>query len=184
MPEFMRPPLVMDRITDVSVKRRFVKHLLIVGPGSVPGCWLWMGHRDEHGYGKMKVGGRVLLTHRVSYAMYVGPIPEGMTVHHKYTPPGHEGPLCYDVNPENLELMAFGDNHREGQHRNGHRGAVRASVKKKLLSCDPNSGDVETYLCERCHGTMVLTGKSYTCMHCDRVLRKHEVKVAGGPVPF
>jgi hypothetical protein len=53
------------------------------------GCWLWTGARSHNGYGRVSVRGpdpgspqTHLQAHRAMYEMLVGPIPEGMTLHH------------------------------------------------------------------------------------------------------
>ncbi len=38
-----------------------------ISPG---GCWLWVGARDRQGYGHIRVGGRILLVHRVAAAAF------------------------------------------------------------------------------------------------------------------
>ena len=49
---------------------------------SPDGCWLWAACRDSGGYGGFQVDGRLLLSHRVAYELYVGPIPDGLYVCH------------------------------------------------------------------------------------------------------
>lgn len=46
------------------------------------GCWLWTGPLDRKGYGRIKVGRRVVGTHRYAYQLLVGPIPEGFELDH------------------------------------------------------------------------------------------------------
>lgn len=62
------------------------------------GCWLWTGSQDGKGYGQFRPGGIAPLVgaHRVSYELFVGPIPEGLELDH----------LCFIhlcVNPVHLE---------------------------------------------------------------------------------
>jgi len=49
------------------------------------GCWLWQGYKNPKGYGLIstKRGSRPLQTHRVSYEIHFGPIPDGKWVLHK-----------------------------------------------------------------------------------------------------
>jgi hypothetical protein len=46
------------------------------------GCWIWTGALTE-GYGQICHDGYVLFTHRVAYALWKGPIPEGFFVCHR-----------------------------------------------------------------------------------------------------
>lgn len=69
-------------------------------------CWLWTGARQAFGYGVIGVGGRadgVARTHRVSYELAYGSIPDGMEVCHRC-----DIPAC--VRPEHLFLGTRQDN--------------------------------------------------------------------------
>ena len=45
------------------------------------GHWLWKLSLDDDGYGSMKVRGRSMRAARVSYEVFIGPIPDGYWVH-------------------------------------------------------------------------------------------------------
>lgn len=80
------------------------------------GCWLWRGvtrlNRAKVAYGRFSMyldGRRTYYTaHRMSYELFVGPIPEGHEIHHKC-----DVPLC--VNPAHLLAMT------PEEHRALHR---------------------------------------------------------------
>lgn len=65
------------------------------------GCWEWSAHRQSNGYGKIREAGqgsKKLFVHRVSYEMFVGPIPAGFQIDH----------LCrvrHCLNPAHLEAV-------------------------------------------------------------------------------
>jgi hypothetical protein len=67
------------------------------GDGS--GCWQWMGAKNSHGYGAIKVEGRKDEgSHRVAYKLYRGDIPDGLGLDH----------ICHNracVRPDHLEAV-------------------------------------------------------------------------------
>jgi hypothetical protein len=74
------------------------------------GCWLWTAYTDPAGYGRIATSAQPNpeLAHRVSYRLYVGPIPEGLTLDH----------LCRVrrcVNPAHLEPVTLAENKRRGE---------------------------------------------------------------------
>jgi hypothetical protein len=74
------------------------------------GCWQWTGYRIAAGYGKVSILGtrRKDLAHRVSYRLFVGPIPDGLTIDH----------LCRNtgcVRPDHLEPVTLRENIRRSK---------------------------------------------------------------------
>ncbi|QHB37267.1 HNH endonuclease [Gordonia phage Gudmit] len=66
-------------------------------------CWQWNGCRNPKGYGNVTHNGRLWLTHRLTYTLLVGEIPEGLQIDHlcKYT-------SC--CNPAHLEPVTAKEN--------------------------------------------------------------------------
>jgi len=68
------------------------------------GCWEWTGGLNPDGYGYMRVDGKMVGVHRLSYSMYNSEgIPSGLCVMHKC-----DNPSC--VNPDHLSLGTHKDN--------------------------------------------------------------------------
>ena len=88
---------------DYSLERFAAK--VTVAPS---GCWEWTSkvqHRD--GYGVARLGHKEISAHRLSYALFVGPLIEGLTIDH----------LCRNricVNPEHLEQVTRKENTLRG----------------------------------------------------------------------
>lgn len=71
------------------------------------GCWLWDANVTKKGYPNLWLEGRQhVYAHRFSYALHVGPIPDGMSVLHKC-----DTPSC--VNPAHLFLGTQLENVRD-----------------------------------------------------------------------
>ena len=69
------------------------------------GCWVWTRHVDRKGYGQLWYRGRAHWAHRISYAVHVGPIEDGMTIDHLC-----RCPSC--CNPDHLEQVTPEENRK------------------------------------------------------------------------
>lgn len=61
-------------------------------------CWSWLAHKHPRGYGAIKIGGKMIKAHRLSYYLYRGKMPDGLDIDH----------LCRNtscVNPFHLEAV-------------------------------------------------------------------------------
>lgn len=92
-----------------KARLRLVQKFVSIVP-TLSGCVLWEGYKDRKGYGQVRVCGRAQWAHRVYYALFNGPIPEGTTVHHKCL-----DPKC--VCPSHLVLASLSENTAEGNRR-------------------------------------------------------------------
>lgn len=102
------------------VKERLAEKYSVNGSG----CWVWHATLHPGGYGKMYFNGKVCLAHRISYEVYVGPIPEGLCIDH----------LCRNracVNPEHLEPVTHHVNNMRG-----HFGTTKVCPKGHEYSGD------------------------------------------------
>jgi HNH endonuclease len=73
------------------------------------GCLLWTGNLDKYGYGRIQVGSRIngtnrmLTAYQVMYALFVGPVPDGLELDHlcrvrRCAAPDHLEPVTHRAN--------------------------------------------------------------------------------------
>jgi hypothetical protein len=91
----------MMRFNDFSLLERFEMFTEL----SYEGCWLWLGSLSK-GYGHIRINGVHRKANRVSYELFIGPIPEGMDVLHKC-----DNPPC--VRPDHFFPGTHTDNMKD-----------------------------------------------------------------------
>lgn len=98
-------------------------------------CWIWTGCKNKAGYGRMflrSIKTRSITTHRFSYLISKGVIPEGMLVCHRC-----DNPSC--VNPNHLFLGTHRDNVRDCMEKGRRRKTPpNAKINQKLAVCIRN----------------------------------------------
>ena len=102
-----------------------LERLLLAVAADEGDCWTFTGGRNQKGYGRITVDGWLQSAHRVSYALFTGPIPDGLTIDH----------LCGNracVNPDHLEAVPHGVNVRRGAT------ATKTHCKRGHLLSGPN----------------------------------------------
>ena len=108
-------------------------------------CWPFSGTRNRKGYGLFHVNGRGMTpAHRVAYEIFVGRIPDDMTIDH----------LCRNRicgNPWHLEVVTGVENSRRGIHVRLNKDQVRGirelhEVKGQTLSIIAKTLDLPKYL--------------------------------------
>ena len=116
-------------------------------------CWLWTGATSADGYGHIKVEGRTIKAHRISYEWAVGPIPDGLDIDH----------LCRVrncVNPEHLEPVTRKVNTRRGEGWAGQHARKTHCINGHEF----NEANTYTYkggrFCRRCNADAVARRKS------------------------
>jgi hypothetical protein len=111
------------------------------------GCWEWTGWVDKDGYGRIKVSGRKIRAHRLSWELHFGPIPKtddpmGNFVLHRC-----DNPTC--VNPSHLFLGSHMDNLRDmmskGRSARGEKGCKAKLTAAQVLEIRSRYGTRERY---------------------------------------
>jgi len=77
-------------------------------------CWIWEGHKNKQGYGRLRSNYKDLLAHRVSWEIFFYDIPDGFWVCHHC-----DNPSC--VNPEHLFLGTSLDNAQDRSEKKRNR---------------------------------------------------------------
>jgi|EndMetStandDraft_8_1072994.scaffolds.fasta_scaffold717341_2 HNH endonuclease len=87
-------------------------------------CWVWVGGRNNSGYGTIHRNGWPEGTHRTSWQVHRGPIPDGLWVLHKC-----DVPSC--CRPDHLFLGTAQDNIDDMMAKGRHRYRAKARRAKK-----------------------------------------------------
>jgi hypothetical protein len=87
-------------------------------------CWIWTGANRNGTYGVIRHNGRSEPTHRVTYELANGPIPEGMDIDHMC----HVSLCC---RPEHLQAVTHKQN---AENRAGARKGSKSGVRGVMWS--------------------------------------------------
>lgn len=98
----------MGRHLSLSDKERLAPRLLS-RIKHVGDCWVWTGKVNHEGYARIRVLGHSAkwAIHRASYEVFIGPIPDDLTIDHLC-----RNPSC--INPAHLEPVTMETNIRRG----------------------------------------------------------------------
>lgn len=92
------------------------------------GCWLWTAGRNNSGYGKVSWMGGYKSTHRVTYTLLVGPIPDGLQIDH----------LCRNracCNPSHLEPVTALENQLRSPYYNAREPRPERTPRTAATHC-------------------------------------------------
>lgn len=132
----------------IPLEQRFWSKVDKRGPDE---CWMWTGGVMRSGYGGIGKGGRregIAYTHRLSWELNVGPIPQGMhilhccdlryatgdTTYRRCVNPSH---LRLGTNVENISDMVKLKRHQHGE-TSGNAKLSEASVRAIRASSEPH----------------------------------------------
>jgi hypothetical protein len=91
-------------------------------------CWIWQGSKSESGYGRINIRPRIQRAHRVSYEVFVGPIPDGAEIMHSC-----DNPAC--VNPEHLSPGTHRQNMEDAASK-GRMARLKGQENPSASLCD------------------------------------------------
>lgn len=95
------------RLATGTIEERFRSFVDVIDS-----CWVWNGGTTTAGYGEFTIDGTTHYAHRYGYELFVGPVPDGMHLHHKC-----EVKVC--CNPAHLTPLTA------AEHRRLHNRASR-----------------------------------------------------------
>lgn len=117
----------------ISLRKRFLSKVKNNTPDE---CWVWSGCINSAGYGLIYEGDgshKILLAHRVSYELFIGPIPDKMQLDHKChnrpcVNPYHLRPCTHSENCRNSTRPTNGNTQMKGIHWDKEQKKWRACI--------------------------------------------------------
>ena len=82
------------------------------------GCLEWQGHKNEDGYGLVRLAGKKRRAHREAWKLFVGEIPKGMLVLHN----------CFNKACINIEHLRLGT-HKENKQDEDYAKLSRTEIE-------------------------------------------------------
>jgi len=125
------------------------------------GCSFWEGYKTTKGYGEVKYEGKLWYTHRLSYQLTIGDIPEGKLVCHTC-----DNPSC--IKPEHLFLGDPIDNSRDmkekGRSHIGYKLAkddIKDIIVSHIEKKESNTSLAKRYNISDANISLIINGKRH-----------------------
>ena len=90
-------------------------------------CLIWTGAKDNTGYGRLQVNGRLATAHRYAYEEAHGPIPDGMVIDH----------ICHKRTCVNVDHLRLATRQQNSANRSGVRGFRKHNLPRGVYPNGP-----------------------------------------------
>lgn len=128
-------------------------------------CWAWNVAQKRHKYPGTSYRGKYASAHRLSYAIFIGPIPRGVLVMHLC-----DNTIC--VNPSHLMLGTDKDNALDMVRKGRRKGPDKYLAEKRARTHCPNGHEFNEKNTAKAH-------RGRACRACQKesYRRYHPVKI-------
>ena len=133
-------------------------------------CWNWTAGKNEKGYGLIKYKGKTVSTHRLSYILHYGEIPDNKCVLHSC-----DNRSC--VRPDHLFIGTNQDNMTDMQKKNrAFRGTGELNGNAKL-SNQQTLDLIKDFISNKKYGYKTFLAKKYniSITQVSYILRKNDI---------
>lgn len=154
----------------IAFNQRFINRFwsCVDKSGGPDACWEWTRSKKAFGHGRVSLGGRDLLAHRVAYVLTYGDVPRGTMICHAC-----DNPSC--CNPTHLWAGTQGDNVRDcvAKGRNSNGEPLRGEEHGRAKVTEDEVREIRRLHREGLAGYRVL-GKRYglTAMAIKAIVRR------------
>ena len=123
-----------------ACRLRISRNCLVEDRGYTTPCWVWQRRVQHDGYSQTEARGKAISAHRLSYSVFVGPIPDGLVVDH----------LCRVLlccNPDHLEAVTNQENQRRARSFEVVKACIRGhELTTRNIGREKDGG----YFCRDC----------------------------------
>jgi hypothetical protein len=134
-------------LTEEQLKRFWAK----VDKETENECWEWTAATSSKGYGQFAIGGVSKSTHRISYIMHKGKIPDGLMICHTCNNPPCVNPnhLYAGSNKENMQ-QASNEKRLAPQQKTHCKAGHEFTPENTALYKQKKRGNALTRVCKTC----------------------------------